>query len=79
VDPCGVLKDGSGEIVLTFDGGPYPGYFNVEVPPGQPGKAWLFWYCGGTPFLMTVPSFIARSPEELLVPREVLEAELRGR
>ena len=78
-DAVGYLKDGSGNNVLAFTKPEFPGYFHVEVPPGQDGSAWQFFYCGKTPWLMTVPSFMARSPEELLIPEEVLKRELTAR
>ena len=65
-------------MVFKFGGGP-PRYFKIEVPPGQDGKAWKFDSVGGTPFLTTVPPYIARSPDELLLPAEVVEAELKLR
>ena len=75
-DAVGYLKDSSGNNVLAFTQPEFPGYFNVEVPAGEDGSAWQFFYCGKTPWLMTVPPFLARSPEELLIPAEVLEKEL---
>lgn len=73
----GCLRDSSGKAILTFAGGPFPGYFKVTVPPGQDGTVWKFDGCGGNPYLMTVPPFIARSPEELLIPAEVMKAEMQ--
>ena len=74
----GQIWDGDGNVVFTFGGGP-PRYFKIPVLAGQDGNAWKFDGVGGTPFLMTVPPYIARSPDELLIPEEVLKAELRLR
>ncbi len=74
----GQIRDGDSKVVFKFGGGP-PRYFKIEVPPGQDGKAWQFDSVGGTPFLTTVPPYIARSPDELLLPAEVVQAELKLR
>ena len=50
------------------------GFFKVEVPPGADGALWKFEHTLGQRLLMTVPPCLARSGEELLLPREVVEA-----
>lgn len=69
----GTLRDGSGKTVHTFDG--KPGYYSVPVPPGEAGTLWSFHQCAGDKTLMTVPPFLARNREELLLPREVVEKD----
>jgi hypothetical protein len=69
----GSLLDGAGKKVHEFDG--KPGYFRVEVPAGQDGRAWTFSNTSGRRLLMTVPPCLARSPRELLLPAEVVEAD----
>ena len=51
------------------------GFFKVEVPPGTDGALWKFERSHGQRLLMTVPPYLARSGEELLLPREVVEAD----
>jgi hypothetical protein len=51
------------------------GFFNVEVPVGADGALWKFEHNIGQRLLMTVPPYLARSGEELLLPREVVEAD----
>lgn len=69
----GSMRDGSGRTVQTFAG--RPGYYSVPVPPGEDGKLWSFYSCAGDKTLMTVPPFLARNTEELLLPREVVEKD----
>ncbi len=51
------------------------GFFKVEVPPGTDGALWKFERSHGQRLLMTVPPYLARSGEELLLPREVVAAD----
>ena len=67
------MRDGSGTIRYTFAAGAE--YFSVPVPPGQDGKFWKLHYIPSEKILMTVPPFVARHPSELLLPREVVEAD----
>lgn len=70
---AGTLQDSSGKVVQTFDG--KPGYFDIAVAPGQDGKLWKFVQCTGPRLMMTIPPYLARSGSELLLPREVVEAD----
>jgi hypothetical protein len=47
----------------------------VAVPNGQAGRFWRVEQARGDLFFLTVPPFIARSPQELLLPKEVVEAD----
>lgn len=49
-------------------------YFEVPVPDGQDGLVWRCANCTGDWRLMTVPPYLARSPQELLVPIEVMKS-----
>lgn len=69
----GVLLDGGGKKVREFDA--RPGYFSVPVPAGGDGAAWSLAHTAGRRLLMTVPPSLARSPRELLLPAEVVEAD----
>ncbi|MGM0739553.1 MAG: T9SS type A sorting domain-containing protein, partial [Bacteroidota bacterium] len=52
------------------------GYFNIPVGEGQDGKLWRISNDKGyTLRLMSVPPYMARSGEELLLPLEVFEGE----
>lgn len=70
------VHDGNGNQVFVMDkveGG--EGYFSIPVPIGQDGKLWSFRRAYGTQVLMTVPPYLARNEKELLLPREVVEAD----
>jgi hypothetical protein len=69
----GQMLDGAGHVVYTF--AMKGDYFKVAVPPGQDGKLWRFTEAGGARRLMTVPPYLARNGQELLLPREVVEAD----
>jgi len=72
----GQLVDPAGKVALTF-AGKKAGFHSVPVPAGQDGAPWQFRNTAGTRALMTVPPCLARTPAELLLPREVVEAESR--
>jgi hypothetical protein len=76
--PSGVMRDGDGNVVLDFGQREVrAGYFNVPVPQGQDGRLWQIENAEGRAqkLLMTVPPYLARSEKELLLPREVVEAD----
>ena len=70
----GKLLDGSGNLQFDFYTAE-EGWFNVAVPPGEDGKLWKFDNSQGQRLLMTVPPYLARNAEELLLPAEVVEAD----
>ena len=53
------------------------GFFKVEVPPGADGALWRFERNIGQRLLMTIPPHLARTGEELLLPREIVEADAK--
>ena len=72
----GVVRDGDGETIYSFEkveGG--EGYFSIPVPDGQDGRLWELLNAYGRQMLMTVPPYLARSGEELMLPREVIDAD----
>ena len=73
----GRVRDGSGKQVYEFDKATGDLYFSIPVTEGQDGKLWKFEFSAGKRVLLTVPPFLARSAEELLLPREVVEADAR--
>ncbi len=77
--PRGVMRNAAGEQVFNFRELDTPAFFSVPVPEGQCGSFWQL--AGGTGhrgrrILLTVPPFLARTPAELLLPREVVEADM---
>jgi len=68
---AGTLCNGSGEKVFIFE--KKPGYFSVPVGRGEDGRLWKFDRCLGQRLLMTVPPYLARSADELLLPKEIVE------
>jgi hypothetical protein len=71
----GTLKSPDGKTALTFAGDNNPGYWSVPVPAGQDGKLWQLYSMSGTVKLMTVPPYLARSADEMLLPAEVIKAD----
>lgn len=72
---AGRLVDAAGETVLEFADIETPGYFSVPAPEGRNGQLWRVDRAQGRLILMTVPPYLARSEKELLLPREVVEAD----
>jgi hypothetical protein len=66
-----ILVDASGKATATLPAD--PGMFSVPVPPGQDGKLWRIDRAAKV-LLMTVPPYLARSADEMLLPREVVDA-----
>ena len=54
-----------------------PKIFQVPVPPGQDGKLWKMESFVGTITFYNIPPYYARSAEELLLPREVVERDAK--
>ncbi len=69
----GRLLNPQGNLAHTFTR--EPGYFQIPVPAGQDGKLWRFANSAGQRLLMTVPPYLARSPQELLLPVEVIDRD----
>ena len=72
----GTLVDPDGNSRYDF-GEHEEGWFCVDVPDGMDGKLWKFQNNNGQRLLMTVPPYLARSGEELLLPREVIEQDMK--
>ena len=70
----GKIVDPAGRAVLSLDG-KRPGYHRVEVSPGSDGRLWKIDHASGAVRLMTVPPYLARSGQELLLPAEVVERD----
>lgn len=74
----GKLLDSSGREVFDF-GKAEEGWFRVPVPAGEDGKLWKFDNSQGQRLLMTVPPYLARTSEGLLLPAEVVEQDTLAR
>lgn len=69
----GTLLDPSGRRVMRFNKN---GYVKVDVPKGMDGRLWKIRDMrGGNFLLLTVPPYFAASPKDLLLPREMVEAD----
>ena len=68
----GEVHDAAGRPVFWLNGRE-PNFYSVAVPDGQDGKPWRIRYGRGAVRLLTVPPYLARSTDELLLPREVVE------
>jgi cysteine-rich repeat protein len=65
-----------GKVAFAFSELDRPGYFSVDVPDGADGKLWrLDNLPSRKRFLMTVPPQVAESPDQLLLPRQVVQAD----
>lgn len=70
----GKLLDSSGREAFDF-GKAEEGWVNVQVPESEEGKLWKFENSQGQRLLMTVPPYLARTSEGLLLPAEVIEKD----
>ncbi len=70
----GRLLDPQGREAYDF-GKTEEGWFKVPVPEGQDGRLWKFENSQGQRLLMTVPPYLVRRAQDLLLPAEVVEAD----
>jgi hypothetical protein len=68
----GAILDPNGKRALTLDGRK-PGYHSIPVPTGMDGKLWKVHHAAGAVRLLTVPPYLARTGDELLLPKEVVQ------
>jgi hypothetical protein len=60
-------------VVRSFD---KDGFIKIEVPSGMDGRLWkLTGIRGGNFPLFSVPPYFVANPADLLLPREVVEAD----
>lgn len=72
----GRILDSKGKVVMNLSQNfEAPGFFKVDVPAGEAGKLWKLQGVAGKLSLLTVPPYLARSAQELMLPREVVEAD----
>ena len=70
----GTIVDPDGNEAFVFDGRK-PGYYSIPVPSGADGNLWKIHHAAGAVRLLTVPPYLARTGDELLLPREVVERD----
>jgi hypothetical protein len=70
----GEIRDSEDRPLFWFNGRP-ANFYRVSVPAGQDGKVWRVRYMNGSLRLLNVPPYIARTPGELLLPREVIASD----
>lgn len=70
--PSGEVVAPDGRVAWRFSEMGAAGYFAVPVPEGQDQSVWMLEEFSGHKRLMTVPPYLALSPETLLLPVETL-------
>ena len=70
----GEIHDGAGRTVFRLNGRE-PNFHSVPVPKHQDGKLWRIRNGIGPVRLLTVPPYFARSGDELLLPKEVIDSD----
>ncbi len=73
----GSLRNGAGAVLFEFKTLKQAGYFSVPVPKESAGQWWRLVDASGVKLLMTVPPYLARSAEELMLPAETVRANER--
>jgi len=71
----GTLVDGDGNQRVDFRTIRQGGNLNVDVPDGQDGQFWMFKDSVGLRHLMNVPPYLSDSPQNLLLPQEVIQKD----
>jgi hypothetical protein len=70
----GEIRDSHGRPVFWLNGRD-PNYYSAPVPEGEDGRFWLVRFGRGPVRLLTVPPYFARTPSELLLPSDVVNAK----
>ncbi|MFW6060666.1 MAG: hypothetical protein ACODAQ_10825, partial [Phycisphaeraceae bacterium] len=73
----GHIANPDGEQVVSFENETFRDYLSIDVPEGQDGRLWRAHRIAGSVQLLTVPPYGAPSPEDLLLPADVVEADAR--
>ena len=66
------MRDGDNNTVAEWVDGDPTEWYEVAVPPGQDGKVWYMISFRGARVMTTVPSYYAKTVDNLLLPREVV-------
>ncbi len=67
--PAGNILDDAGKVLHDFAKGKSPNYFDVKIQPSDEPRVFKLEGMKGKIMLMTTPPYMARSPEEMLVPK----------
>jgi hypothetical protein len=70
----GTIMDPGGRKVFSLEDRKI-GYYSIPVAAGSDGKLWKVQQAAGPVRLLTVPPYLARTADELLLPREVIERD----
>ena len=70
--PVGNVRDNNNNIVGEWVDGDPTEWYEIAVPAGQDGKVWYVTSYRGARVLTTVPSYYAKTVDDLLLPREVV-------
>lgn len=77
----GLFGGGHGEVldsenrVMFWLNGRERNYYSLEVPKGQDGQFWRVRHVRGALRLLTVPPLFSPTPQQLLLPREVVSQD----
>ena len=71
---AGGLFSADSERLLDFSETPTD-YVSVRVPDGQDGRLWSVRALSGRFRLLNIPPFVAGTPEEILLPKEVVDRD----
>jgi len=73
----GTITDGRGRVQMELGG--ESRYISIPVTPENEGSFWRYQgLVGGRLLLLTVPAYMAPSPAQMMLPREVVEADRLG-
>ena len=67
--PAGKILNDSGKVLHDFAKRKGPNYFDVKIKPSDESRVFKLEGMTGKIMLMTTPPYMARSPDELLVPK----------
>lgn len=73
-DGRGRILDPHGQPVLVLDR-KQPGYYRADVPAGTDNAVWKIECAGGAVRLLTVPPYLARRADELVLPAELVSRD----
>ncbi|MGR9108554.1 MAG: hypothetical protein ACU843_16670 [Gammaproteobacteria bacterium] len=73
------IVDPAGNVAIAPEYVPLYDHFSITVPPGMDGGRWNIEQASHDRIrLYTVPAYIARSAQELMLPSEVVSADAPG-
>jgi hypothetical protein len=68
---AGVIRNEMGQIIYEFKKVSAPDFFDIPVRPSSQLRVFRLENASGKKLFMTVPPFLSRTPQELLIPSEV--------